>query len=59
MHTVVMMQRKPRDVRVILRVREEERKRWKRAAAEEDMTLSDWMRRLANEAAPKPRRAKR
>ncbi len=42
-----------RGVNVILRVLEEERERWKAAAARSGMTLSAWLRKLANDAAPK------
>ena len=40
----------PRDAHVIVRVLAEERSRWQRAAEASDMTLSAWLRDLANRA---------
>lgn len=41
-----------RDVRVILRVKSEERDRWQRAAKAAGLSFSAWVRGLANAAAP-------
>ena len=40
----------PRNAHVIVRVLAEERSRWQRAAEACDMTLSAWLRDLANQA---------
>ena len=42
----------PRDRSIRVRVLSEELDRWKAAARAESMSLSDWLRRLANNAAP-------
>lgn len=43
----------PRSVNVLVRVLPEERERWHRAAKRAGVTLSAWIRDLANQAAPK------
>jgi hypothetical protein len=47
---------KPRSERIVLRVLTDERARWTRAAEKSGITLSAWIRTLANEAAPKKRK---
>lgn len=42
---------RPRSVRMILRALPQERVAWKRAAKRAGLTFSEWIRRLANEAA--------
>lgn len=43
---------KPRDVRVVLLAMPEERDAWNAAAKKDGRTLSSWLRKLANDAAP-------
>lgn len=45
-----------REARVVLRVRVAERERWARVAARDGLTLSEWLRSLANGAAPAAKR---
>lgn len=45
-----------REARVVLRVRVSERERWTRAATRLGQSLSEWLRGLAEVAAPAPKR---
>ena len=48
-----------RDERIVLRARADERERWTSAAKRAGLTLSDWLRGLADRASAQKSRAKR
>jgi predicted DNA binding CopG/RHH family protein len=49
-----MTQPRIKDERIIIRVASADVKRWRAAAAADDMPLSMWIRRQCNAAAPLP-----
>jgi uncharacterized protein (DUF1778 family) len=48
-----------RDIRIELRVTEQERERWQKAADREGWSLSEWIRRSLDKAADEQRKGRR